>query len=268
MSVRNPRGRLTIAIAALGLLSVCLVVMGIGSGARALRRHIVVRVFNTNDYAQVFVNCRQAVAVLRAGDEATVDLGWLAPDDRVTLQARNGAGDSSWGFVVRVDGRDILRDVDGRVGGLRAGGAGALLREHLTHVRTLTAAGHDVGEVGCQDALPALAGARLTGDARFHATGGWLTWTAWLADRLRWVLVATGVGGLIWLYFTGRNAKTLWGLPLLGGWLLLQQQRFDLMFLLYGLGGALLLIYVGVSLLGWRFSRRRAPAAVAGSPHP
>jgi hypothetical protein len=267
MSMSDPRGRFTVAIVLIALLSACLTLMGVASGARALRRHVEVHVYNLNDYAQVFVDCRQAVAVRRTGDEATIDLGWLDPDALITLQARNGTGDSSWGFTVKVNGRQVLTDADGRVGALPARVDGALRTEQVTHKHTITAAGHDVGDIGCQDAVPAMSEARRTSDAMFDATGEWLTASTWLSDRLRWLLVGVGLLGLAWLYLMERNGRTFWGLPLLAGWYLLSQQRFGLMFVAYGLGGALLLMYVAVSLLGWRVTLQRVPPATPGSPH-
>src|SRR4051794_37946835 len=94
-------------IAALVAVLLFLVAAGLGHASRFARHHVTVDVYNIDNYEQVFVNCIQHGGVFRDGDKATLDLGWRAPQDLITFQARNRDGGYTWGFKLRIDGREV-----------------------------------------------------------------------------------------------------------------------------------------------------------------
>lgn len=151
-------------------VGVILIVLSAGAfasvGARAhvlaVYRHVIVRPFNLDGAMQVFVDCRQAELV-EVGDKVEqIDLGWLDQDTRITMTALSTAGDAAWGFEMTSNGVQRFDDRQGR-----ARAAGFDSEPHaLVMAETVTAAGAQLGSIGCQPV--ALAGGDLTNYYRWR----------------------------------------------------------------------------------------------------
>lgn len=134
-----------------GIVLLALLVGGLGLiAARAhvlgAYRHVVVHTFNIDAFEQIFVNCEQAAMMGPRDHGAAVDLGWLDPDDRVTITAITTSGDAAWGFEMHSNGTRISRPWRGE-----AGAAGVKAEPYaVVMARTDTANGSYLGQVGCQ----------------------------------------------------------------------------------------------------------------------
>lgn len=199
--VRRPSTWRAIAIA---MVVVFLAAAVLGRASQIGRHHVVVDVYNIDNYAQVFVNCVQHRRMLQDGDRATLDLGWLPPQDLITLQARNREGSYSWGFKLRVDGRVIAVDARGTAGpdGVGADNGRVGYEHGITHRRTYNAAGYLVGDFGCQGSGSLLAGRR---DTASNVETSWrppdtaYALAATLRRALTVVLILLGLLAVLWL---------------------------------------------------------------------
>jgi hypothetical protein len=145
----RPGLRLIAGTILLLLLLVGTVVLAGGWHVNRTYRHVVVKVWNLDDSAQVFVNCELVRTVEPRPGSARIDLGWLSPDDRIYLSSRNEYGDAAWAFRIISNGRVVFRDHRGR-----AGTAGVPAAEHaVVMAQSLTADGDPLGELGCVSPL-------------------------------------------------------------------------------------------------------------------
>lgn len=114
-------------------------------------RHVSIEVFNVNSIVQVFVNCHQAGHVDRRQAEATLDLGWLKPADRVFLSATSRDRRPSYGFRGLSNERTFVDEQRGNVETLGF----AAEPDAVVFAEAYLADGTYLGHVGCQS--PAVA---------------------------------------------------------------------------------------------------------------
>jgi hypothetical protein len=134
--LRRPFGILLLAVLLLGL--------GLLLANRYVeetRRHVVVRLFQINDSAEVSVDC---LPVVLDGDGEVLDLGYLRPDDRVYIAVHNNGGGASWGYAIYSNGELVA---SGERRGV--GPAGYQAERGMVLEKAFTASGHLLGRVGC-----------------------------------------------------------------------------------------------------------------------
>lgn len=116
-------------------------------------RHVVVEAFNINDVARISVNCQRAETVEASPGKERVDLGWLDPDDRVSISTYNESGDAAWGYRILISGH-AKPAFEGSRG--QADAAGFPADEFsVVMAKSFTAGGDPLGTVGCDQALEA-----------------------------------------------------------------------------------------------------------------
>jgi hypothetical protein len=142
------RPRLRIA---LGVVLFSILALGVGFAVgrtliRHTHRHVVIDVFNVNSIAQIFVNCRQAARVRRDEPGATIDLGWLTPEDRVFLSATSRDPHPAFGFLASSNGRTFAEDSrgDSEILGFPAE------PNAVVFAKAYLAGGTPLGQIGCQ----------------------------------------------------------------------------------------------------------------------
>lgn len=108
-------------------------------------RHVVVEVFNVNDVVRVSVNCERALAVPASAGPERIDLGWLSPDDRVSISDFNETGNAAWGVRIISNGEVEFEQQRGQanLAGFRAGEYAVVMAQ------SFTAAGDPLGAIGC-----------------------------------------------------------------------------------------------------------------------
>lgn len=115
---------------------------------RDSRNHVVIEASNISDIETIFVNCRFAGKVGAKAGERPFDLGYLRPDDRVSISATNIVGkDATFGFRGTSNGREIFHRESRRA---HAAG-GAVEPAAVFFAETYSADGAFLGDAGCQD---------------------------------------------------------------------------------------------------------------------
>jgi hypothetical protein len=201
--------------AAIFLTTLALVVVLLALGRAWLhdaQRHVTIEAEVTDDIEQVFVNC-QFVEAITAGDSGyqSLDLGWLDPDDRISLAVVNSSGSYADVYFRGVSNEDQIFVYKHR--SLAVRGNSEKNRKRYVFERTHTADGDLIGGAGCQRsrfvALPEYM--RLADDAnpsqgthrgqRLQPVGFSADRTFDLLDRAGgagpWVLVALGFALMI-----------------------------------------------------------------------
>jgi hypothetical protein len=120
------------------------------------RRHVVVEILDADDTVRVDVDCRRAGTVIAGDDVRTFDLGWLAPDEPVSISVSNDRGGAAWGYRVRSNGKVVAEVKPGALGS-----ADPFAEEFaVAMVATYAATGRPLGSIGCDrpDFVPADAG--------------------------------------------------------------------------------------------------------------
>lgn len=135
--------------ALLGVFAVGMLLLAAAWHIDRAYRHVVVEVHNVNDVGWVNVNCQRVVSVSSDDSPRTIDLGYLSPDDRVSLSGFNEIGDAAWGFRVISNGHTVFDRERGR-----AQAAGFPADEHaVVMAESLTADGDMLGMIGCDPLL-------------------------------------------------------------------------------------------------------------------
>jgi hypothetical protein len=127
-----------------GILLLAVLLLGLGLllaswHVEDARRHVVVRLWQINDNAEVSVDCLPVVA-----DGEVLDLGYLRPDDRVYIAVHNGGGGASWGYAIYSNGELVA---SGERRGV--GPAGYPAERGMVLERAFTASGQLLGRIGC-----------------------------------------------------------------------------------------------------------------------
>jgi hypothetical protein len=136
--------------ASLAALGVVVVVAAVGRAwLRDARSAVVVEAEVTEDLEQVFVNCQFVGTAAPGGPEtASFDLGWLKPDDRISLAVVNLNGSSAdVYFRGIIDGEEIFHP---KKGSLAVPGISIRSRRKYVFERTYSADGDLIGGAGCQ----------------------------------------------------------------------------------------------------------------------
>jgi hypothetical protein len=129
-------------------LGVLLLTLAAGRAwVRSASRHVIVEAQTVNDEEQIFVNCRAPFLVDSSIEPERFDLGWLQPDDKISLAVLNLRGDdTSVRFVGHSNGEEIF-NYD------RGGAAAAALPARpgfWAFEETYTADGDPIRDSGCQ----------------------------------------------------------------------------------------------------------------------
>jgi hypothetical protein len=135
-----------------GLLALAAAVFVANQWLHDARREVVVEL-GVNDEEYVFVNCVKAVEVLADESDSSspartpISLGWLRPEDRITFEYFNSAGpdvvpdfratSNGAEFLASTKGSEAFAEISAPVG-------------KYPYVRSFTAAGDPLGNVGCQ----------------------------------------------------------------------------------------------------------------------
>ncbi|MET0304620.1 MAG: hypothetical protein ABW196_00130 [Solirubrobacterales bacterium] len=136
---------------AAGTLLLVIAIAGLGAaGGRWLlletHRHVVVQIKDIDGVADVFLNCRLAASAETGEPVKTVDLGWLAPDDRIFISVTSNDPTPAWKFTGTSNGARLFHPKRGSAAVPTFG----TTAHALVFAEAFTAAGAELGPVGCQ----------------------------------------------------------------------------------------------------------------------
>ncbi|HEY7455909.1 MAG TPA: hypothetical protein VH703_01435 [Solirubrobacterales bacterium] len=161
---------------AVGMVVLAMVVVGLAVGRawlRDARRDVVVELEVTEDREQLFVNCVFVGAVSPEGEASqSFDLGWLRPDDRISIALVNLSQPVANVFYRGIVNGD--REFAFKKGSLAAPGISVHSRRRYVFERTYSADGDLIGGAGCQRSrfvVREVEYMRLIGDTRPARSG-------------------------------------------------------------------------------------------------
>jgi hypothetical protein len=129
--------------AAGALASLVLVALAIYTLATKERVHVVLS--NSDDVEKVFVNGQERGQITYAGHES-VDLGWLSPEDCITVQVFNAQGGYAWGIRIETAGKALGGPDQGTIGVTGANSNDFSHPSQIVHELTVSAAGDVINE--------------------------------------------------------------------------------------------------------------------------
>jgi hypothetical protein len=136
---------------AAGALLLVIILAGLGAaGGRWLlletRRHAIVEIKNIDGVADVFLNCRLAASAETGEPVKIVDLGWLAPDDRIFISVTSTDPTPAWKFTGTSNGARLFNPKRGSAAVPTFG----TTAHAVVFAEAFTAAGAELGPIGCQ----------------------------------------------------------------------------------------------------------------------
>jgi hypothetical protein len=132
---------------------VLLLVISVGLGAAGGRRllldthqHVVIDISGIDGIAEIFIDCHLAARIESGEGGATIDLGWLEPDDRIYISVTSIDNTPAWNFSASGNGRPLFNE---RRGATELPQLTATAHA-VVFAKGFSAGGAELGRVGCQ----------------------------------------------------------------------------------------------------------------------